>query len=98
MKYRRSEAKDYARSRMKGIWAAALMPFAEDRSVDEAGFRRNLRHWVDDLGIDYWDRRNGLIDSVTLEDVKRVANRLLNGGVLFTVVGRTQTAAAKQGG
>jgi 4-hydroxy-tetrahydrodipicolinate synthase len=52
MKYRRSEAKDYARSRMKGIWAAALMPFAEDRSVDEAGFRRNLRHWVDDLGID----------------------------------------------
>ena len=37
---------------MKGIWAAALMPFAEDLSIDEAGFRRNLRHWVDDLGID----------------------------------------------
>ncbi|MCC6890418.1 MAG: insulinase family protein, partial [Hyphomicrobiales bacterium] len=54
---------------------------------------------VDDLGIDYWDRRNGLIDAVTLEDVKRVANRLLNGGVLFTVVGRTQTTTtAKQGG
>jgi 4-hydroxy-tetrahydrodipicolinate synthase len=52
MKYRRSEAKDYARSHMKGIWAAALMPFADDLSVDEAGFRRNLRHWVDDLGID----------------------------------------------
>lgn len=53
---------------------------------------------VDDLGIDYWNRRNGLVDAVTLEDVKRVANRLLNGGVMFTVVGRTQTAAAKQGG
>ena len=52
MKYRRTEAKDYARSHMKGIWAAALMPFAEDLSIDEAGFRRNLRHWVDDLGID----------------------------------------------
>jgi 4-hydroxy-tetrahydrodipicolinate synthase len=52
MKYRRSEAKDYARAQMKGIWAAALMPFAEDLSIDEAGFRRNLRHWVDDLGID----------------------------------------------
>ena len=37
---------------MKGIWAAALMPFADDLSIDEAGFRRNLRHWVDDLGID----------------------------------------------
>ena len=54
---------------------------------------------VDDLGIDYWERRNGLIDAVSLADVKRVASRLLNGGVLFTVVGRTQpTAAAKQGG
>jgi 4-hydroxy-tetrahydrodipicolinate synthase len=37
---------------MKGIWAAALMPFGHDRSIDEAGLRRNLRHWVDDLGID----------------------------------------------
>ena len=52
MKYRRTDAKDYARTHMKGIWAAALMPFAPDLSVDEAGFRRNLRHWVDDLGID----------------------------------------------
>src|SRR5689334_15356476 len=52
MKYRRSEAKDYARVHMKGIWAAALMPFTADLSVDEKGLRRNLRHWVDDLGID----------------------------------------------
>ena len=52
MKYRRSEAKDHARANMKGIWAAALMPFAEDLAIDEKGFRRNLRHWVDDLGID----------------------------------------------
>jgi 4-hydroxy-tetrahydrodipicolinate synthase len=52
MKYRRSDAKDHARAHMKGIWAAALVPFAEDRSIDEQGFRRNLRHWVDDLGID----------------------------------------------
>jgi zinc protease len=54
---------------------------------------------VDDLGMDYWERRNGLIDAVSLEDVKRVASRLLNGGVLFTVVGRTpQAATTKQGG
>ena len=37
MKYRRSDAKDYARAHMKGIWAAALMPFAEDLSIDETG-------------------------------------------------------------
>ena len=52
MKYRRSDAKDHARAHMKGIWAAALMPYAEDLSIDEKGFRKNLRHWVDDLGID----------------------------------------------
>jgi zinc protease len=68
-----------------------------DTSTKIAGQLVQLQ--VDDLGIDYWERRNGLIDAVTLEDVKRVANRLLNGGVLFTVVGRTQPAtAAKQGG
>ena len=52
MRFRRRDAKDYARAHMKGIWAAALVPFAEDRSIDEAGLRANLRHWVDDLGID----------------------------------------------
>jgi 4-hydroxy-tetrahydrodipicolinate synthase len=52
MKYRRLDAKDHARAHMRGIWAAALMPFADDLAIDEAGFRRNLRHWVDDLGID----------------------------------------------
>jgi 4-hydroxy-tetrahydrodipicolinate synthase len=52
MKYRKLEAKDYARQHMKGIWAATLTPFAPDLSVDEPGFRRNLRHWVDDLKLD----------------------------------------------
>jgi 4-hydroxy-tetrahydrodipicolinate synthase len=52
MKYRRAEAKEYAQAHMKGIWAAALVPFNEDLSIDEKGFRANLRHWIDDLGID----------------------------------------------
>ena len=52
MNYRRREAKDYARQHFKGIWAAALTPFAPNLALDEAGLRRNLRHWVDDLGID----------------------------------------------
>jgi zinc protease len=40
------------------------------------------------LGIDYLDRRNALIDGVTLADVKRVANRLLQPAALtFVVVG-----------
>jgi 4-hydroxy-tetrahydrodipicolinate synthase len=52
MTYSRNEAKDHARAHLQGIWAAALMPFNEDLSMNETGLRRNLRHWVDDLGID----------------------------------------------
>jgi zinc protease len=44
---------------------------------------------LDDLGIDYIDKRNGLIDAVTLDDIRRVAKRLLDPEALrFTVVGR----------
>src|SRR5215470_14896367 len=52
MGYRRQDAKEYARAHMKGIWAAALVPFTENLAIDEVGLRRNLRHWVDELGID----------------------------------------------
>src|ERR1051325_6158873 len=52
MIYSKSEAKEYARAHLKGIWAAALVPFGDDLSIDENGFRQKLRHWVDELGID----------------------------------------------
>ncbi len=45
---------------------------------------------IDNLGIDYIERRAGLIDAVTLADAKRVAKRLLDGGLLVTVVGRPE--------
>jgi 4-hydroxy-tetrahydrodipicolinate synthase len=51
MKYRRLEAKDYAKANMKGIWAAAMTPFAATLQLDEAGFRHNLRHWIEDLSL-----------------------------------------------
>jgi 4-hydroxy-tetrahydrodipicolinate synthase len=50
--YSRQDAKAYARAHMRGIWAAALVPFADDLTIDEQAFRRNLRHWVNNLGID----------------------------------------------
>ena len=52
---------------------------------------------LDDLGIDYIDRRNSLVEAVTMADVKRVAKRLLDGGMLVTVVGRPQVTSAKGG-
>ena len=49
---------------------------------------------VDDLGIDYIDKRNGLIEAVTLEDVRRVAKRLLDTKMLVAVAGKGQGAVA----
>jgi zinc protease len=53
---------------------------------------------LDDLGIDYIDKRNSLVEAVTMADVKRVAKRLLDGGMLITVVGRPPVTAANGGG
>jgi 4-hydroxy-tetrahydrodipicolinate synthase len=51
-KYTRGAAKEYARAHLRGIWAAAQMPFRpDDHSLDEAGFARNMRHWTGPLGI-----------------------------------------------
>ncbi len=85
------EELDKAKSYLKGSYALNF-----DTSTKIAGQLVQLQ--VDELGIDYWERRNGLIDAVTLVDVRRVAKRLLDGGVLTTVVGRPPAIPAKQGG
>ena len=41
---------------------------------------------MDNLGIDYPDRRNGLIEAVTLGDVNRLAKKLLRPDQLTVVV------------
>ncbi|MEZ5854144.1 MAG: insulinase family protein [Hyphomicrobiaceae bacterium] len=44
---------------------------------------------VEDMGIDYVDKRNALVDAVTMDDVKRAAKRILKVDDLFiTVVGK----------
>ncbi|MCZ6587360.1 MAG: pitrilysin family protein [Alphaproteobacteria bacterium] len=44
---------------------------------------------LDDLGIDYVNERNKLIEAVTLEDARRVANELFQADELnFVIVGR----------
>ena len=50
---------------------------------------------LDKLGIDYINRRNGMIDAVTVADAKRVAKRLLDGQMLVTVVGKPQGVTSK---
>ncbi len=48
---------------------------------------------LDDLGIDYINRRNNMIEAVTLADVQRVAKRWLGGDMLVTVAGRSAMPA-----
>ena len=43
---------------------------------------------LDNLGIDYIDRRNGLIAAVTIEDIRRVAKRLFSEELLVVRVGQ----------
>jgi zinc protease len=49
---------------------------------------------LDDLGVDYISRRQQLIAAVTLDDAKRVSKRLLDGGLLVTVVGKPEGVAS----
>ncbi len=53
---------------------------------------------LDNLGIDYIERRPALIDAVTLADAKRVAKRLLDEGLLMVVVGRPEGVVSTDGG
>lgn len=74
MKYSKKDAKAYSRENMKGIWAATMTPFTHgDLRVDEAGYRNNLRHWVDDLEIDgfFISGKQGEFFSMSLEERKR---------------------------
>jgi 4-hydroxy-tetrahydrodipicolinate synthase len=51
VKYNKRDAKDFARDNLRGIWAAALTPFQPNLSIDEGGFRKNIRHWTRDLNL-----------------------------------------------
>jgi zinc protease len=49
---------------------------------------------LQDLGIDYPQKRNSYIEAVTLDDVRRVAKRLDPAKLSFVVVGRPEGVAA----
>jgi 4-hydroxy-tetrahydrodipicolinate synthase len=73
MKYKKLDAKDFAREHLRGIWAAALTPFDDDLRLDEAGFRKNLKHWMRDLGLGglFVSGKQGEFFSMSLAERKR---------------------------
>jgi len=54
-----------------------------------------LQYQLDHLPIDYLERRNALVDAVTLEDAKQAAQRLWTHGLMTVIVGRAPQAAAQ---
>jgi 4-hydroxy-tetrahydrodipicolinate synthase len=89
MKYRRTEAKAYAREHLRGIWAATLTPFTQDLELDETGWRRNLRHCYRDLGIAglFVNGKQGEFYAMTVEERKRLAELAVaekGGGVMVS--------------
>jgi len=77
------EELDKAKAYVKGSYAIAF-----DTSSKIAGQLVQIQ--LDKLGIDYPEKRNAMIDAVTLADAKRVAKRLLDAQSLTLVVGRAQ--------
>jgi zinc protease len=76
-----------AKSFLKGSYALTL-----DTSGKIAAQLTQIQ--IDNLGIDYIQRRSGLIDAVTIEDAKKAARRLYGGGMLVTVAGRPKGLAS----
>jgi zinc protease len=70
-----------AKSYLKGAYALSL-----DSSTKIAAQLTEIQ--LDNLGIDYIQRRSGMIDKVTLADATRVAKRLYGDGLLVVVAGR----------
>jgi zinc protease len=82
---------DKAKAYLKGSYALNF-----DTSTKIANLLLQIR--LDELGIDYIDKRNSLMDAVTIEDARRAAKRLAQGGVLVTVVGQPKGLVSKEPG
>jgi zinc protease len=54
-----------------------------------------LQYQLDGMPIDYIEKRNAIIDAVTLDQAKSVAKRLWGQGLLTVIVGRQPQAAAE---
>src|SRR5262245_65516644 len=51
MKYRKNEAKEYAKKVLHGVWTALPTSFTRDDKLDEAGIAANLEHCITKLNL-----------------------------------------------
>src|SRR6202043_3546598 len=81
---------DEAKSYLKGSQMLAL-----DTSSKLASAL--LQYQLDKLPIDYIEKRNALVDAVTLDDARKAARRVLGHGLLTVIAGRGPQAARQPG-
>ena len=79
---------DEAKSYLKGSQMLAL-----DTSSKLA--QALLQYQLDKLPIDYIEKRNAIVDAVTLDDAKKAAQKLWGQGLSTVIVGRAPQAAAQ---
>jgi zinc protease len=79
---------DEAKSYLKGSQMLAL-----DTSSKLASAL--LQYQLDKLGIDYIEKRNAIVDAVTLDKAKQAARQLWGQGLETVIVGRAPEAAAQ---
>ncbi|WFT96893.1 pitrilysin family protein [Bradyrhizobium barranii] len=79
---------DGAKTNLKGSQMLAL-----DSSSKLA--QELLQYQRNKLPIDYIEKRNTIVDAVTLDDTRRVAKKLWGDGLLTVIVGRDPQAAAQ---
>jgi zinc protease len=79
---------DEAKSYLKGSQMLAL----DTSSKLASGL---LQYQLDKLPIDYIEKRNAIVDAVTLDDARKAAKRLWGQGLLTVIVGRAPQAAAQ---
>jgi len=79
---------DEAKSYLKGSQMLAL----DTSSKLASGL---LQYQLDKLPIDYIEKRNAIVDAVTLDDARKAAKRLWSQGLLTVIVGRAPQAAAQ---
>jgi 4-hydroxy-tetrahydrodipicolinate synthase len=74
MKYSRNDAKDYAKQQLVGIFSAFCLPETPDGEVDEAGLRRDIRHYIDVIRVGglYVHGFYGNFWLLTIDERKRV--------------------------
>ena len=86
------------RSDRAGTGRGQILPQGLADAIARYVVEARLRHAAisaRSLSIDYLERRNALVDAVTIEEAKQAARRLWGDGLLTVIVGRAPEATAQ---